>query len=192
MRSFESQGLIRRRQGVGTFVVSHPRVIETGLEVLESIETQANRIGLSVSMGALQICRVPASAEQAKILEVGCDTTLVRVSRIILAAQRPVAYLIDLLPADILTPEDLKEGFSGSVLDLLLSRKSPALDKSETEIRSVAAPSEIARALEIQRGDVLQLFIARLFSVENRVVDYSLSYFIPGYFIFRVMRRVVT
>ena len=34
MRSFEGQGLIRRRQGVGTFVVSQSQVIDTGLEVL--------------------------------------------------------------------------------------------------------------------------------------------------------------
>jgi GntR family transcriptional regulator len=27
MRSFESQGLIRRRQGIGTFVVGRPQVI---------------------------------------------------------------------------------------------------------------------------------------------------------------------
>jgi GntR family transcriptional regulator len=55
MRTFEGQGLIRRRQGVGTFVVSHSQIIESGLEVLESIETLANKIGLDVSMGAYRV-----------------------------------------------------------------------------------------------------------------------------------------
>ena len=41
MRTFEGQGLIRRRQGVGTFVVSHPQVMDSGLEVLQSIEALA-------------------------------------------------------------------------------------------------------------------------------------------------------
>ena len=36
MRSFEGKGMIRRRQGVGTFVAAKVPVIETGLEVLES------------------------------------------------------------------------------------------------------------------------------------------------------------
>ncbi len=40
MRSFEGQGLIRRRQGVGTFVVAKVPVFDSGLEVLESIETR--------------------------------------------------------------------------------------------------------------------------------------------------------
>ncbi len=55
MRSFESQGLIRRRQGIGTFVVGRTQVIESGLEVLESIETLADRILLEVSMEDLKI-----------------------------------------------------------------------------------------------------------------------------------------
>ena len=45
MRTFESQGLLRRQQGVGTFVVGPTQVIDTGLEVLESIETLADRMG---------------------------------------------------------------------------------------------------------------------------------------------------
>ncbi len=39
MRSFEAQGLLIRRQGAGTFVVGKSGVFETGIEVLESLET---------------------------------------------------------------------------------------------------------------------------------------------------------
>jgi len=67
MRSFEGQGIIRRRQGVGTFVIGKPAVIETGLEVLESIESLAHRIGLDVSMGDLQITTTQADAEEAVV-----------------------------------------------------------------------------------------------------------------------------
>ena len=55
MRTFETQGKLRRKQGVGTFVMRPKQIIESGLEVLESIETLAKRIGLNVSMGNLQI-----------------------------------------------------------------------------------------------------------------------------------------
>jgi len=55
MRAFEGQGMIRRRQGVGTFVVAKVPVLDSGLEVLESIETLAQRIGLAVNMGELQV-----------------------------------------------------------------------------------------------------------------------------------------
>ena len=48
MRIFETQGVIHRRQGVGTFVIPPSQVIETGLEVLESILTQAKRKDLPI------------------------------------------------------------------------------------------------------------------------------------------------
>ena len=190
MRAFEGQGLLRRRQGVGTFVVGQSPVIQSGLEVLESIENLAARIGLDVSMGDLQISEVQAGPDAADVLAVDPETLLVQVGRVILARERPVAYLVDFLPEDVLTPEDLREGFTGSVLDLLLKRGAPTLHHSVAEIRAVAATAEIARALEIQRGDVLLMFSARLVTQEERVVDYSMSYFLPGYFRFQVVRRV--
>jgi len=190
MRTFEGQGLIRRRQGVGTFVIGHPQVIETGLEVLQSIEAQATKLGLEVSMGDLKISKVEADAEQSKALQVEEGSPLIYVSRVILTDDRPVAYLIDILPQEMLSQEDLQDGFNGSVLDFLLRRQQPKLTKSLTEIQAVAASSSIARALEIQRGDVLQKFSARLFTEENQVIDFSTSYFLPGYFHFQVVRRV--
>jgi len=190
MRSFEGQGLIRRRQGIGTFVVGHSHVIESGLEVLESIETLAKRIQLEVSMGALQVIRVQASPAMASVLQVDEGAQLVQIARVILAERRPVAYLVDTLPEDILAPTDLQQGFTGSVLDVLLQRGSLPLATSRAEVQAVAASPEIARLLEIQRGDVLLMFAAQLFTSSGRVVDYSLSYFLPGYFQFHVVRRV--
>ncbi|MEN4100196.1 MAG: GntR family transcriptional regulator, partial [Anaerolineaceae bacterium] len=190
MRTFEGQGLIRRRQGVGTFVVSHSQIIDSGLEVLESIETLAKKIGLDVSMGAFQVTQIEADEQLADALDVAPRTTLVKVARVINAEDRPVAFLVDILPTDILLPSDLQTGFTGSVLDLLMRRGSPELANSLTEICSVPATSEIARALEIQRGDTLLMFTARLYSNLGRVVDYSYSYFLPGYFRFHVVRKV--
>ncbi len=190
MRSFEGQGLIRRRQGVGTFVVGQVPVIDSGLEVLESIETLAQRIGLSVSMGALQVEQIPADEICAGALNLSTGAPLTRVARIIFTDSRPVAYLVDTLPSDVLSAEELNGTFTGSVLDLLLRRGAPKLTQSRTDIKAVGATSEVARALQIQRDDVLLHFAAQLFSESGRVVDYSFSYFLPGYFRFHVVRRV--
>jgi GntR family transcriptional regulator len=190
MRAFEGQGLIRRRQGVGTFVVSHKQVIESGLEALDSIETLAKKIGLNVSMGDLNIEEIKANALQAEKLLVEENSTLVQVTRVIHAENRPVAYLVDILPEDVLTPADLSEGFTGSVLDLLLKRGSPSLANSVAEIQAVAASAEIARALQIQRGDVLLMLGALLYAANGKIVDLSSSYFLPGYFKFHVVRKV--
>lgn len=190
MRSFEGQGIIRRRQGVGTFVVERPTVFESGLEVLESIESLAHRIDLDVTMGDCQIDTVAAGEAEAQALGIELNAPVIRVRRVIRAGARPVAYLVDTLPEEVLRPEDLEQGFTGSVLDLLLRRGAPKLDHSIAEVRASAASAEIARLLEIQRGDVLLEFVSSLVASDERVVDYSLSYFLPGYFRFQVVRRV--
>ncbi len=192
MRTFEARGLIRRRQGVGTFVVSQLKVIETGLEVLESIERLANRIGLAVRMGELVISETMANPEISEKLQVEEGTRLTNIARVIYADDRPVAYLVDILPPNILAESELQSGFNGSVVDFLIQRGNPGLSKSFTDIQAVAAESSIARLLEIQRGDVLLLFTARLYSDMGEIIDFSYSYFLPGYFRFHVVRNVDT
>ncbi len=190
MRVFETQGLIRRRQGAGTFVLSPSLVLESGLEMLESIETQARRMGLPVSMGALRVKqRSPSEAEQ-KALELSADVPVVDVRRVILLEERPVAYLVDVFPESVLHPGDLERGFTGSVLDLFLQRGDPPLGSSRCEILAVAAPSYVARPLGIQRGDVLMVFESLLLTRDGKPIDVSQSYFLPGYFRFHVVRRV--
>lgn len=190
MRSFEVRGLIRRQQGIGTFVVGLPSVIESGLEVLESIETSARKIKLEVSMGALQIAETHATAELAEILKVSEGSTLVEVSRVIYTDSRPIAYLKDYLPENVLSREELKEGFTGSVLDFLLEKGVTNISNAKTNITAIGASHDIARLLQIQRGDVLLLLISQLFNNRNNIIAYSTSHIIPGYFHFHVVRRM--
>ncbi len=189
MRTFETQGLIRRRQGSGTYVIGKAPVLDAGLEELESIETMARRLNLDVAVSDLQIDSVNADAEFAKALNVAEKTHLTRIRRVVRADRRPAAYLVDVLPETILTPDELPSNFSGSILDFLLARgDSPSM--SRTNVSAIDATAAVAKALEIQRGDVLLHFDAQLFDVNGKALDYSLSYFIPGYFRFHIVRRV--
>jgi GntR family transcriptional regulator len=189
MRTFETQGVIRRRQGSGTYVVGKVPVIDAGLEVLESLDTMAHRMNLAITIGELHIEQADADAETAGGLGVAEGTRLTRVRRTMSADGRPVAFLIDTLPADLLDPNDLPEQFSGSVLDFMLKRGDP-LTVSRAAISATNATAEVAKALEIQRGDVLLKFVSQLYANGGKVVDYTVSYFIPGYFNFHVVRRI--
>ena len=171
-------------------MVAKVPVIDSGLEVLESIETLAQRTALSVNMGELHVEQVEADEDFAAALNVPVGSYLTRVARVIYTENRPIAYLVDTLPADILPSADIETGFTGSVLDLLLHRGDPKLVQSRTEIRAIGATQDVARALQIQRDDVLLHFVAYLYSSEGRVADYSFSYFLPGYFHFHVVRKV--
>lgn len=189
MRAFETQGLIRRRQGSGTFVVGRVSVIDSGLEVLESLETMAHRMNLPILVGDLRVEKIFADQELAAALNVSLGARLTRVQRVMQTAERPVAYLVDSLPETILRAEALPDSFGGSVLDFLLGRGDP-LKSSRAAVSAIGATAEVARALQIQRGDVLLHFSSQLYNASGKIVDYSLTYFIPGYFNFHVVRRV--
>jgi len=189
MRTFETQGLIRRRQGSGTYVVGKFEVIEAGLEVLESIETMARRMNLEVSVSDLHVEEVEADKKTADGLSVEEGKRLTSVRRVIRADGRPVAYLVDSLPEDVLKPGNLPAEFRGSVLDFLIESGSD-LQVSRAAISATNATAEVAKPLEIQRDDVLLKFESQLYDGKGKVLDYSVSYFIPGYFNFHVKRRV--
>lgn len=189
MRTFETQGVIRRRQGSGTYVVGKVPVIDAGLERLESIERMARRMNLEITVSDLFVEQAEADKDMAANLRVEAGTRLTRVRRVIRADRRPAAYLVDVLPESILASGDLPSKFSGSVLDFLLAR-GDKLGNSRAVISATNAHADVAKPLEIQRDDVLLKFESQLFDLKNNIVDYSLSYFIPGYFHFHVNRRV--
>ena len=189
MRTFETQGVIRRRQGSGTYVVGKVPVINAGLEVLESLDTMARRMKLPITISDLHIEQMVADAEIAIGLGVVKGTRITHIRRVIRADGRPAAYLIDTLPETILNAKDLPAEFRGSVLDFLIAR-GDKLGVSRATIGATNAPAEVAKPLEIQRDDVLLKFTSQLYDSKGGVVDYSVSYFIPGYFHFHVNRRV--
>ena len=189
MRTFETQGVIRRRQGSGTYVVGKVPVIDAGLEVLESLDTMARRRNLAVSVGELHVEQAAADGETAAGLGVADGTNITRIRRVMCADGRPVAYLLDTLPAELLKPEELSAQFGGSVLDFLIARGDP-LTVSRAAISATNATAEVAKALEIQRGDVLLQIVSQLYADGGKIVDYTVSYFIPGYFNFHVVRRI--
>jgi GntR family transcriptional regulator len=189
MRTFETQGLIRRRQGAGTFVVGKVPVIDAGVEVLESLDTMARRMNLAVTVSDLNCEQIAADEDYARELSVGVGDCLTRVRRVMRADTRPVAYLIDILSESTLKVADLPEGFNGSVLDFMLERGDD-LRISRAAISATNATAEVAKALEIQRGDVLLQFVSQIYDAAGKIVEYTVSYFIPGYFNFHVVRRI--
>jgi GntR family transcriptional regulator len=191
LHQLEEEGVIVRKHGVGTFVATPPSVIEAGLEILESLDRLAERCGLSTQMREFSAVERVATPQEQKKLSLHEPTKVTEVGRVILAgADLYVAYLLDVVPQEYLCQADLGAGFKGSVLDLFLERGWPPLAYSRAELFPEAANAELAERLHIRRGALLQKFEALLFAADGRVVDYSLSYFVPGHFRFHVIRRV--
>ena len=190
LSQLEQGGFIVRRHGIGTFVSPRHPLVVAGLEELQSIETLAQRTGVEIHMGECEIRERAADPGEAEALKIAAGTPVLAVERVMLSGDRPIAFLIDVVPTDILDAVDLGDAFDGSVLDLLLRRGDPPLKHSHTELVAEAADSGLAQRLRLRVGDPLLTFTARLVATTGRVVDYSVSYFSPGHFRFHVIRRV--
>lgn len=190
MRTFETQGLLRRRQGSGTYVIHPTYILESGLEVLESIESMADRLNIEVSVEDVLIDHRSPDDVEAEKLAIPKEQKVWEAKRVIFTDDRPVAYLIDVIPDDMANPNEMEKKFTGSMLDFFLERGTPTIVSSLCEINAEPANQDVARALEIQRRDGLLLFSALLYAENGRIIDYSQSYFLPGYFRFHVIRRI--
>lgn len=191
LHKLEIEGFIQRRHGVGTFVAQNYRQrLNTGLEMLESLERVAAKNGIRVTMGMLKVELHQATALGREPLNLWEAQDILCVSRVMFVGDHPAAHLIDMVPTRYLSPADLQQDFGGSVLDLLLKTRRANLSYSHTQIESVAASPEMAEALRLRRKDPLLKFEARLYSQDGQMVDYSISHFVPGHFNFYVVRRV--
>jgi len=189
MRLFEERGRLVRKPGVGTFVLAPQTVIESGLEVLESIETLARRLNLQTRMIDLIVQARAADASEAANLGLKGGAAVLSIARTICVGQVPVAYLTDVLPTGIVAQEEL-ETFSGSVLDLILQHGDPVLGVSRTALTAESADGQLARHLGVQRLTPLLHFEAVLYAQSGQAIDHSHSHFVPGFFKFHVVRKV--
>lgn len=189
LTQLEQRNVVVRKHGVGTFVSLTPR-IDAGLEELESIETLARRIGLETHMGNPIVEERAATPAEAQCLESSGKIQVLAIARVIKTGTRPIAYLVDIVPTAILRRQDLDHKFRGSILDLFIQRGDIHPSHSRTDIFIELAKGDIAHKLRLRAGAPLHKLEAQLFTREGRVIDYSTSYFVPGYFRFHVIRRV--
>jgi len=189
LSQLEQRGVVIRRHGVGTFASALPR-IDAGLEELESLETLAQRIGLKTRMGNPMMDERPPSPAEATCLQISPEIPVLAVERVIMTGRQPIAFLVDVVPTTVLRRKDLDRNFRGSVLDLFIRRDDLLLSHSRTDITVESANKTIASLLKLQPGEPLHKLEAQLCTRDGRVIDYSQSYFVPGYFHFHVIRRV--
>lgn len=190
LRQLEEERVIVRRHGVGTFVAQPSPVIEAGLEVLESLERLARRLGLHTQMSEVSMVERPATPDERDKLGLAEDGVVTAITRAIETAGQRIAYLTDVVPVAYLCCEELTAEFQGSVLDHFLARGWPVLSHSRTELLAEAASSDLAQRLHIRRGAPVLRLEAQLIAQDGQVVDYSNSYFVPGHFRFHVVRRI--
>ena len=190
LHDLESEGAIIRKHGVGTFVAnSYKHRLETGLERLESVLTVARQQGSLVHYTDLQVKVESSSLEEANKLQIEHGSALTSISRIIVVDHKPSAFMLDLVPASILLPEDVDSSFKGSVLDLLGQKHDLYAAWAVTDIVACSADKQLAENLNVPLGQALLLLEEILYKAEGLPLELYLNYFVPNLFRFHLVRR---
>ena len=204
-----SRGLLVRRQGSGTFLARLPERsgqpgpagIKLGSSVaqlgrLDTYTSIAERLGLKADRRHLRVEAARATVGEADALELSAGGAVTRVSRVLLLDGEAAAWMIDVLPAELIPAADVEQLLSSRqmVLDLLLDEGIPVAF-SEVEISTALLdPGQPAgRSLGLSQPAAALLLTETMYldsagPAEGRPVQWSRNYFLPGKLSLRLVR----
>src|SRR5215470_14039665 len=203
------RGLLIRRQGSGTYLAQVPERrdqpspvgIKLGSSVaqvgrLETYTSIAERLGLKIDSEQLHVSAARSTPEEADALELPVNAEVTRVSRFLLLDGEAAAWMIDVLPADIIPAGKVKERLSSHqmVLDLLLDEGIPVAF-SEVEVSTAlldpGQPAGTFLGLSQPTAALMlteTMYLDGAVSAEGRPVQWSRNFFLPGKLSLRLVR----
>ena len=137
-----------------------------------------------------------ASPEEADALELPGNGAVTRVSRVLLLDGEAAAWMIDVLPADMIPAGKVTECLSSHqmVLDLLLDEGIPvAFSEVEVSAALLDPGQPAGRSLGLTQPTAALLLTETMYldgagSAEGRPVQWSRNYFLPGKLSLRLVR----
>ena len=189
MRVLEEEGVIRRKQGIGTLICDNKNLIRSTLDINESVSEMIIGKGMTPGSKNTKIEKIKAGKKLAGKLDLSPGEPVISITRVRTANEIPVAHTIDFVPLGAV-PKTFSEDFEGDSLYLYMEEKlGIELTNSMLMIQPIKAPSSIARRLEVKQGDLLLLLEQTDTNTGNMPILYSEEYFVADRFEFIVYRR---
>jgi GntR family transcriptional regulator len=189
MRVLEEEGVVKRKQGIGTLICDATNPIRSTLDINESVSEMILGKGMKPGSKDTKIEKIQADTELAQRLNLNVDIPLISLTRVRTADEIPVAYTVDFLPLGIV-PETFFQDFAcGSLYTYMEERLGIELTNSMLQIQPIKAPKSIAQSLDIRPGTLLMLLKQTDTNTSNKPVLYSEEYFVADRFAFTVYRR---
>lgn len=187
LRVLESDGVVEKKQGLGTFVrgESSPKV-KPGLEVLFRVTDAILELGLTPGTSEVEFKISSADAREAEKLGVVEGAPVSHMRRVRTADGVPAVYCIDVFSPRVgdLHPEQLKS----SIFAYLEEVKGIRIAYASTDIRPIVAGKELAGKLMVSAASPLLLMDQVHFDQSDNPILYSRLFFRSDYFVFHVVR----
>jgi DNA-binding GntR family transcriptional regulator len=188
LRTLESDGLVQRVHGVGTFVTRTETAVtsrfDLDLGVTEAVVAANRKLDIQI----LRIAPDHAPPDVAERLEIPLGAPLLAVERVIRADAVPAAHALDVIPGAVLDAAGAASYEGGSVYQFLEERCGLELAGGIADVTATNAGRGLARQLGVAPGTAL----LRMEQVERtageRAVLYSCEHYVPSVFNLSVRR----
>lgn len=188
LKQLEAIGLVRSRQGAGTFVQERPD-IQTGLQELDSITESIRRSGKVPGMEYSMVMRRPVVPAEAEYMNLSTGEQVLEIRRIISGDGVTLAYSYDLIPAAII-PEDFDPSVvGGSLFEQFRNDLGLFPHTSVAEVHAVSS-RHVGWGKEASAHDLYVLLKQLHYDARGDLLLYSQTYFIEGRYTFTVHRSV--
>ncbi|MDQ7844162.1 MAG: GntR family transcriptional regulator [Armatimonadota bacterium] len=191
LQVLETEGLIRRRRGRGTFLTSRPAAVTAGIERLESFTETIRRAGFEAKDEVLEIRPVRLLAAVAGMLgrTAGAAGILVRSLRY--ADGIPVIYCEDIIPGALVGDPRLLERRREreSLLDFFTNDLRIEVRYALLSVAAVRPPRGVRAALALAGRAPLILLRGTAYDGADRPLYASFNYVRSDRYQFTLVRR---
>jgi GntR family transcriptional regulator len=173
LKALESNGLVTRRHGIGTFVSTPPTTQLTPSKL--GFSQKILQIGKKPSNKILSLTRISAPKEVANMLQLSENAPVIELVRVRYADKEPIMIETAYLPAERfpdLTAENLGDG---SLYQFLNDRYSISIVAVDQTLQPVLVKPRQAVPLDVEPGSPAILTKVVAYSRNNVPVEYSWS-----------------
>jgi GntR family transcriptional regulator len=190
LRALEEEGLLRRRQGSGTYVADRPRMansLDVNFGVTEAIRAAGMRAGIANGRHWVE----PASAAEAARLELEPGQDVLVVERVRTAEDKPVVLSRDVVPSRLVGDhaQVVEQMLHASIYEVLERDLGVVIHHGVARFRPVRADHAVAGRLSVPRGELLLYLWQVDYAEDGAAVLSSHEFHLADAFDFTVVRR---
>lgn len=192
LSQLESERIITRRHGVGTFVNRRVLNIGTRLDQVWDFQEMIQMAGYEPGVRHESLSLEPATDVLRATFALPAGEEVLTTTNLFLADDVPVIYCVDVIPARLVRMAYRDEELHGPVYRFLEERCHQRVDYNITQLLAIGAPELIAAHLQCKVGAPLHYFEEVGFNAFDEPIIYSEEYYAPSFFEFKIVRKLTT
>jgi GntR family transcriptional regulator len=192
LAQLETDGLVMRKHGSGTFVNPHVQGVQTRLEEVWDFAEMIREAGYTPDVKHCWLRIETPSSDVADHLGLGAGDEVLSTANVFLADAAPVIYVVDMIPAKLVRAAYREDELHGPVYTFLEKRCNQRVEYNIARVSAIAADPDLADLLGVDEGTPLHYFEEVGYNADHVPLMYSQEYYRPAFFDFKVIRKMTT